>query len=45
MKTPYYELGDMDFQNNLDFSLYAILVACYIVITSEDKTKSEENKC
>ena len=31
------------FQNNLGFSLYAMLYICYIVITSEDRIKFKED--
>ena len=31
------------FQNNLGFSLYAMLHVCYMVITSEDRIKSKED--
>jgi len=30
------------FQNNFDFSLYAMLFVCYIVVTSENKIKSKK---
>ena len=44
MKTLYKELDDVNFQNNLSFSLYAVPFVSYVVITSEDGTKSEEDK-
>jgi len=33
------------FQNNLGFSLYAVLSVCHIIATSGDESKFEEDKC
>jgi len=32
-----------NFQNNLGFSLYAMLYICYMFITLEDRIKSKED--
>jgi len=33
------------FQNDLGFSLYAVLSVCHMIATSGDGTKSNESEC
>ena len=39
MKTPYDKPSDVDFQNNLGFSLCATLSVYHMVATSENRNK------
>ena len=43
METLYKEHSDVDFP--VGFSLYAVPSVCYMIATSGDETKSEEDKC
>jgi len=44
MRTLYDKLSNVNFQNDLSFSLCATLSVSYVVATSEDGTKSKRDE-